>query len=124
MREIFFHFKWICHIENIFNESGYSDYWLSQNVPKSVNISKIVKQRLCDQFKQTWSTTVFNSPKCLNYRIFKCNHTTVEQYLLQLPNDLRNALCNFRCLNHKLPTEKGRFWGVERDDRICEVVII
>ena len=117
----FFHFKWICHIENIFNESGYSDYWLSQNVPKSVNISKIVKQRLCDQFKQTWSTTVFNSPKCLNYRIFKCNHTTVEQYLLQLPNDLRNALCNFRCLNHKLPIEKGRFWGVERDDRICDI---
>jgi hypothetical protein len=42
----------------------------------SIDFIKIlnIKLRLCDQFKQKWSTVVFNSPKCLNYRIFKCNH--------------------------------------------------
>ena len=38
-----------------------------------------------------------------------------------LPNDLAMAFYHFRCLNHKLPIELGRFWGVERDDRNCEL---
>lgn len=42
--------------------------------------------------------------------------------LLKLPFDLRKALCNFRCMNHnRLPVEQGRFWGVDRDDRICDL---
>ena len=28
---------------------------------------------------------------------------------------------HFRCLNHRLPIERGRFWGIERDDRICDI---
>ena len=54
------------------------------------------------------------------YRIFKCNHN-IEKYLLELPNDLRKAFCHFRCMNHHLPIEQGRFWGVLRDDRICDL---
>ena len=38
-----------------------------------------------------------------------------------LPYDLTSALCHLRTLNHKLPVEHGRFWGVDRDDRICEL---
>ena len=88
----FFHSKWICSIENILNECGYSEYWSTQNVPKSVCLLKNVKQRLCDQFKQRWSTTVFNSAKCLNYRIFKCSHG-LEQYLLNLLRGKRFTVC-------------------------------
>ena len=24
-------------------------------------------------------------------------------------------------MNHRLPVEQGRFWGVDRDDRICDL---
>ena len=88
----FFHSKWICSIENILNECGYSEYWLTQNVPKSVCLSKNVKQRLCNQLKQRWSITVFNSAKCLNYKIFKCSHG-LEQYLLNLLRGKRLTVC-------------------------------
>ena len=100
----FFHSKWVCCIEKLLNGCGLSEYWLTQNVPKNVLLSKIVKQRLCDQFKQSWSDSVFTSAKCLNYRIFKCLHQ-FESYLVQLPYDLRKAYCNYRCLNHRLPIE-------------------
>ena len=46
--------------------------WISQGVFKNVALSNMVKQRLCDQYKQTWYERVFNTAKCLNYRIFKC----------------------------------------------------
>jgi hypothetical protein len=66
---------------------------IAQNITTNFYLSKNVKLRLCDQFKQKWSTVVFNSPKCLNYTIFKCNHG-LEKYLLDLPDDLRKALCS------------------------------
>ena len=28
----------------------------------------MVKQRLCDQYKQTWYERVFNTAKCLTYK--------------------------------------------------------
>lgn len=116
----FFHSKWICSIEKTLNDSGYSEYWLSQSVPSNLSLSRMVKDRLCDQFKQSWYNKVYDTPKCLNYRIYKRLHE-FEKYLTQLPDDLRKALCNFRCLNNRLPVEKGRFWGVDRDDRICDI---
>ena len=47
-----FHSKWICCIENILNDCGYSEYWIAQNVTKNVYLSKNVKLRLCDQLKK------------------------------------------------------------------------
>ena len=117
--EHFFHSKWIVCIEKTLNSCGMSQYWLSQSVPKNVNIANLVKTCLCDQFKQTRVTTVFDSPKCLNYRIFK-NVPTFENYVTNLPYDPRKAFCNFRCMNHRLPIEQCRFWGVERDDHLCD----
>ena len=82
-------------------------------------LRKMVKLKLIENFKQVWRESVFNSAKCLNYRIFKTD-LVFEQYFHLLPNDLAMAFCHFRCLNHKLPIELGRFWGVGRDDQNCE----
>ena len=40
----------------------------------------VVKKNLIDQFKQTWSTSVDNSPKALNYRLCK-KGISFENYL-------------------------------------------
>lgn len=44
-----------------------------------------------------------------------------KYYLLNLPQIFKKALCNFRCLNSRLPIERGRFCGREGDDRICDI---
>ena len=41
-----------------------------------------------------------------------------ENYQSTLSNDRRIAFSKFRCINHKLPAEKGRFDGIARGDRI------
>ena len=38
-----------------------------------------------------------------------------------MPDDLSKAFCHFRILNHRMPIEWGRFLGISRDDRICEL---
>ena len=115
-----FHSKWLSFIEKILNSCSFSHYWLAQHVPENCNLAKMVKEKLIDQFKQCWFGLIYDSPKCLNYRIFKTTHC-FESYINYLPDDLRIALSKSRCVNHKLPIERGRFWGVARDDRICEL---
>jgi hypothetical protein len=43
-------------------------------------LSNVVKMNLIDQFKQTWSTSVDNWPKALNYRLYK-KGVSFENYL-------------------------------------------
>ena len=114
------HSKWLFNVEKTLNDCGLSEFWLAQYVPKHVSLSKMVKARLMDQFKQNWYSSIYDMSKTINYRIFKVTHS-FENYLTSLPVDLRRALCRFRCMNHRFPIEKGRFWGVDRDDRIFDL---
>ena len=115
----FFHSKWLLSIKYCLTLSGNQNNWqLQEGVP--VGIAKLVKMKLIENYKQEWSESIFNTPKCLNYRIFKAE-LVLEQYFDLLPHDLATAPCHLSSLNHKLPVEYGRFWGVERDDRICEL---
>ena len=116
----FYFSKWLNCVESTLNNCGFSEYWIHQNVPVNYCLAKMVKSRLIDQFKQNWYNSVFDLSKCLNYRIFKRNHC-FENYLSMLPTDLRISLSKFRCMNHNLPIEKGRYIGIARDDRICNL---
>ena len=99
----FFHCKWLLSIKDCLTLSGNQNTWqLQGNVP--IGIAKLVKMKLNENYKQEWSESDFNSPKCLNYRIFKAE-LVFEQYFNLLPQDLATALCHFRSLNHKLPVE-------------------
>ena len=111
--------KWLLSLKNCLILSGNQHAWdLQENVP--LGLAKLVKMKLIENYKQEWDDDVFNSSECLNYRIVK-TELEFEQYFNLLPNDLATSVCHLRILNHKLPIEYGRFWGVERDDRICEL---
>ena len=81
-------------------------------------LKKTLELRIKDQFIQSWSASVFESSKCLNYRIFKVNFE-IERYLLEVPFKLRKAMTSFRCRSNRLPIETGAFANVPREDRVC-----
>jgi hypothetical protein len=58
-------------------------------------------------FAQKEITSVHNSPKAFNYRIFKTDFK-FEEYFNILDEQNSLLLCKFRTTNHKLPIEKGR----------------
>ena len=75
---------------------------------------------LIDQFKQTWSTSVDNSPKALNYRSCK-KRVSFENYLKILKDKDLFLLCRFRNSNHRLPIEIGRWQNINRENRVCNL---
>ena len=65
--------KWLCKIKSILDKAGYSNLWHDQlqTVHNVEWVKESVKQRLRDQYVQSWSQEISASPKCLNYRVFK-----------------------------------------------------
>ena len=68
-QETTFRSKWLDKIKNILDTCGYSYLWTCQNTTS--NLQKIIKERLEDQFRQTWFGNMQTSPKSINYRIYK-----------------------------------------------------
>lgn len=111
---------WLKFVHKSLDNLGMSNLWLN-NIATNLHFFKnLVKTRLRDQYAQEWSSCVNDSGKCLNYKMYK--HTfKFEQYLDILPPNLANILLRFRCTNHKLPIEEGRFHNTPRVQRTCKL---
>ena len=117
----FYSSPWLLYVKQLLNESGFSHVWINQNTGCSVDLfKKRFKQRIYEQYLQTWSSEIFNSPKCKNYRMYK-TELSYERYLNVLPTCSRRILTRFRCRNHKLPIEIGCYYNIERNLRTCSV---
>ena len=75
--------KWILYIEKILQEVGLNYKWLSNNVTNINWLCKEVETRLQMQFTQKCNSDVYNSPKCINYRMFKADFKA-EMYFIDL----------------------------------------
>jgi hypothetical protein len=116
-----FHSKWIGKIEDILNRMGFGETWIAGDIlGTNASFSNKVKRRLLDMHQQNWNSAVYNSGHCLTYRILK-NELTLEQYLVSVDRKSSIAVCKFRAGNSKIPIVTGRYSGVERKDRKCNL---
>ena len=81
-------------------------------------ITREVQNRLQMQYIQKWNSDVYNSPKCINYRIFKTDFKT-ELYFTELQSKFYIPIARIRTTNHRLPIERGRWENIERSQRFC-----
>ena len=84
--------KWFQHIISVLNHLGLGFVWLSQGIGiNKIWLKNIVTQIQSDQFKQNWSSEVFDSSKCSIYRCFK-TEPCFEGYLNVLPTKLEDNI--------------------------------
>ena len=112
--------SWLKYIKNIFDECGLSYVWINQNFLNDVWLKEIVKNSLQDQFKQTWLENIQNNSKTLNYRLFK-DKLELEKYFDILEDRDLFTFCVFRTVDHKLPSEYGRWNNIQRENRVCNL---
>ena len=107
-------------VKGILDNCGFSNIWDTQFYINETWLKKSVQLRLQDQYKQVWSTTVHESSKSVNYRIFK-EIFEFEKYFDILDRNDCITLCKFRTSNHKLPIEVGIWYDIDRSDRLCHL---
>ena len=117
-----FKLPWLQSIHSLLNNLGLSYIWLkSPEVTYSIDRFKyLVKERLQDQFLQRWKQELLDNNVCLNYRLFK-ETFHFENYLITLSPRHRTAFLRFRVCNHRLPIQKLRQLGVQRELRVCNL---
>ena len=75
-----FDIKWIKFLEKILIETGFSNIWQTQTFKCIDWLKQSIKQKLLDQFLQDWNSSVHNSSKAFNYRIFKTDFKFEEYF--------------------------------------------
>ena len=110
--------NWAYQIKSLLESLGLSNLWLNQEY-YTINWSQI-KQRIIDQYHQSWYSAINNSQRLLFYSRYK--HTfNLESYLdTILERKFQSALSNFRLSSHNLEIERERYQNIPREERLCK----
>lgn len=111
-------FKWSNKVRDVLFSVGLHDLWNDQFNTNRRKINKEVKEKLIEQFVQTWRDDLQHSNKGRIYLSFK-EKPEFENYFKTLSKLQYNRLFKFRTANHYLPVETGRYDGTPFEDRIC-----
>lgn len=111
--------NWAYHVKALLESLGFCNLWTQQEFV--VINYKCIKQRIYDQYYQSWYSNINNSDRLLSYCMFK-HEFLLEKYLeCIMDKRLRIALCKFRVSSHDLEIECGRYTRIARNDRCCKI---
>jgi len=112
--------NWATSVKQFLYTNGFSDVWLNPCSVDINNFPRVFKQRLTDQFIQTWHAALSDSNVLCTYRLF--NSTFEYQlYLDKLPAKYRTVLPKFRLSSHQLRIETVRYGNnrTPQNERYC-----
>ena len=107
--------NWASNVRDLLFELGYNNLWYNQD---NVDICyDILNRRLLDQYYQSWYASITDSEKLHIYRSIKTEFV-LEEYLLYNTNVKLLSHLRFGIL--KLNVETGRYYNINREDRLCK----
>ena len=113
--------NWLNCVRNILQQNGLGNIWQTQGMNiNHISVKKELKAMLKAQFAQEWRMSVEESSKCRLYKNIK-TELKLEPYLVKLRSPVWKYIVKFRCSNHKLPIERGRYTGLDRNLRYCDL---
>jgi hypothetical protein len=113
-------FKWLNHVESIFNDSGLGYIFHNQDSSDYTRIKLLLNQIPKDQFLQRWTSQMINSSRGQFYSNFK-TEVSFDNYLTRLYENNRIWITKLRTCNLKLPIEMGRWKNIPRENRTCHL---
>ncbi len=111
--------NWVTRIRQNLYANGFGYVWENQGVANEKLFLNEYIQRLKDQYMQRWTTLCKESPKLSTYITFKTNFETKPYFSVLNIKKFRFAFVSLRCSSHQLMIEKGRYTGIDRDQRFC-----
>jgi hypothetical protein len=94
---------------------------LHDNFNDQVNYYPILKQRIRDQFIQSWMEGIHNLPKLEIYSRYNKTFNFEEYFSFVKNEKLRKIFTRFRLSSHTLNIETGRYQRLERNERTCKL---
>ena len=101
------HFKWVKHIKEYLDQSGFGWIWDAEDIDIDV-FNSMFKRRRIDIFIQKWQAEMGSNSQCSAYKLFKKDHG-IENYIQKIEPIHSYNLIKFRTRTHHLPVTKNRF---------------
>ena len=112
--------NWIGLVRKSLNDLGFGNLWISQNVVNEKHTLSVIKQRIFDQARQTILNEIQTSSKCMLYKQV-VDDISLKFYLSKnIPPHYKKSITKLRLLSLNLETERGRYYKIERNNRICK----
>ena len=113
--------NWCSLLRTLLCNLGFHDVWMYQTIGNIEIFLSHVKQRIKDQFLQSWNEHVTNSSRGVFYSSFSSFCFQPYLHILQI-DKFRNAVTKLRVSSHRLCIETGR-WAkpnaVPLNQRLC-----
>ena len=115
-------YNWVSDVKQLLCSIGFGDVWYNQGVIDQTGFLCVIKQRLFDIFKQSWSARLVESPRARFYRQVVDQHM-FHRLLDIMPCKHRIALNRLIVSSHRLRVETGRWERpvVQYESRVCHV---
>ena len=116
--------NWAYLVKDLLSRMGFYDVWLNQGVGNLRLFLSLFKQRLTDNYVQTWHERLDNSSRAnfyINIAGFRSKADLNSVKLLKI----RNSLGRLRVSSHRLEIEAGRWARPYKpvQERLCNIVI-
>ena len=115
--------NWAVLVRKLLCDLGFYNVWLQQGVGDINIFLNIFKQRVTDNFQQTWHNELHNSSRAIFYRAISEFH--FQEYLETVTiKKFRIALSKLRMSSHRLEVETGRWTrpnSTPISERLCKL---
>ena len=113
--------KWIDKIRATLTAAGESDTWRNQVVVQPRRLITNVRKRLFDIYRAEWLESIGTLTSLDTYCLYKCDFQ-LEPYFNFIKNQrYLRAFVSIRLRAHPLEVERGRHYGVPRQNRLCRM---
>lgn len=114
--------NWASSIRELLSLYNLNRYWEDINLalkdPNTVLSS--LKDVIYSNYTEKWKIDIYGYTKLRSFILFKTNFK-LENYLVVLKDyKLKKCMSKFRLSSHDLEIEKGRYFGVPVEQRLCK----
>ena len=113
--------KWIDKVRATLSSARETDTWRNQVVTHPRRLIKNIRNRLFAQYRDEWLESMHNMTSLDGYCLYKNTFQTEPYFNIVKDQRHLRAFVSIRLRAHPLEIERGRHYGVPRQDRLCRV---
>ena len=113
--------NWFRKVKDMLTRYGFYYVWTNETHVNETQFICTFKQRVIDEYLQQWNRQVDENSVLILYKAVKTSFE-FEPYLDNIVSrNLRTAMSKLRLCSHNLRIHTGRYTGLERNLRLCQL---
>ena len=116
-------YTWYTYVKDIFPEHESKDICSCESLKDVKNMKAVIKRDTNEKFKQLFLNKIDQYDESSKFLLYKKLKPSLEgEFYLKSSNfSIRNTFTKLRISDHNLEIERGRYFKIPRQERLCKV---